>query len=223
MNFHPDWFGGSLLWMAAALCLPVLTYAAAGLRGVGQMRLLAAAAVLVLPQLLQAQVSVGQLAGVAYHLLGVNLACLMLGGRAAAAWAAVWLAVLAAARFGADAAAVWPLNVLCTVLPACAVNIVVRRWGRKRLPPNVFVYIFVYGFLAAAAGMLLTGAAVAAVLQAAGVAQAAAVFPVFLLLAWGEAFLSGLLAAVGVAFLPQLLATFDDGVYLRREKRIWKD
>jgi uncharacterized membrane protein len=39
--------------------------------------------------------------------------------------------------------------------------------------------------------------------------------PFGLLLAWGEAFLSGLLTAIFVVYEPRWMATFDDSRYLR--------
>ena len=222
MNFHSTWFDGTLWQMA---WLPFVLVCALSLRAGGQVwhtrqsTLLAAAAVLVLPQLLQTQLPNH---GFAYHLLGVNLACLMLGARAAWLAACVFLLLVGLARDGAAFFNVWAINALFTVLPACAVNVLLRRIGQKILQPNLFAYIFVYGFLGAAAGLLLTGAGLSA-LAWLNPAVPTPHFPVFLLLAWGEAFLSGLLCAVLIAFAPQLLSTFSDKVYLRREKQIWKD
>ncbi len=39
--------------------------------------------------------------------------------------------------------------------------------------------------------------------------------PFGLLLGWGEAFLSGLLTAIFVVYVPRWMATFDDARYLR--------
>lgn len=222
MNFHSTWFDG-MLWQTA--WLPFLLLCAFSLTALlplwrtRQSTLAAAAAVLVLPQLLQAQLPHQ---GFAYHLLGINLACLMLGARAAWAMACASVLLVGLGREGTAFFGVLPINALFTVLPACAVNVLLRRIGQKVLPPNLFAYIFVYGFLGAAAGLLLTGAGLT-VLSWLNPAVPPVHFPVFLLLAWGEAFLSGLLCAVLIAFAPQLLTTFSDKIYLHREKQIWKD
>ena len=42
--------------------------------------------------------------------------------------------------------------------------------------------------------------------------------PYGLLLAWGEAFLTGLLTAIFVVYEPRWMATFDDARYLRPPK-----
>jgi len=49
------------------------------------------------------------------------------------------------------------------------------------------------------------------------------VLPVFFLIAWGEAFLTGLLSAIFIALKPHLITTFSDADYLRQNARqIWK-
>ncbi|WP_051255620.1 energy-coupling factor ABC transporter permease [Conchiformibius kuhniae] len=216
MNADAAWFSWQVLAGAAVLCLGLTAWCAPAFVRLwrGRADLLGAGA-LVSAGALLAQVPAGY-GGAAYHLLGVNLACLMLGGRAAWCVACFWLLVAETLRYGTGFVAVWPLQSLLTVLPAWAVGVAVRRIGTRYLPPNVFVYIFVYGFLAAAAGMLLTGVL-------AQYWHGAAVLRVFVLLAWGEAFLSGLFAAILLSFAPRLLATFSDEVYLKRDKDIWTD
>ena len=49
------------------------------------------------------------------------------------------------------------------------------------------------------------------------------VLPVFFLIAWGEAFLTGLLSAIFISLKPHLITTFSDADYLRQNTRqIWK-
>jgi uncharacterized membrane protein len=45
-------------------------------------------------------------------------------------------------------------------------------------------------------------------------ATASAIFPAAWLIAWGEAFLTGALSAIFVAFRPQWLLTYSDARYL---------
>lgn len=174
---------------------------------------------------LRIEVPAGHMHGMVYHLLGINLICLMLGAPAAF-WLGSAYAVLYALIHGGSYVAAAPLTALLVVLPACAVNILLRRAALK-LPENLFVYIFLNGFLGAGAGMLLTGLVSCTVLYAAGVFSGSivwgSIFPVFFLLTWSEAFLSGIFTAIFAALRPQLLATFDDSRYLAKNNQIWRD
>lgn len=228
MFFYSNWFSPIVLQTAALVCAVLLALSAArAWQSIRQRPQACGTALLLIAFLwmLQAEVSAGHLAGMSYRLLGLNLACLMLGSSAAFWIGAVLMLPFAWLHSPAALSAV-PLNILAAVLPACAFNALIRRFAAARLPPHLFVYIFVNGFLAAAAGMLLTGAAVCILLWQSGVFSGGIVrdsaFPVFFLLSWGEAFLTGIFTAVFVALLPQLLATFNDQRYLTRNTEIWK-
>ena len=99
-------------------------------------------------------------------------------------------------------------------------------YAGRRLPPNIFVFIFLNGFLSAAAGILLTGIIVVAVLD--GIHAFGqdvlwtAALPVFILIAWAEAFLSGIATAIFVALKPHWINTFDDNRYLKSDRSIWQ-
>lgn len=86
-----------------------------------------------------------------------------------------------------------------------------RRWAYK----HVFVYILGRAFLGTALCMFAAGA----LAQWSGQALSATVEPGLALvarwlMAWGDAFLTGMLAAIFVAFKPQWLATWSDRLYL---------
>ena len=93
---------------------------------------------------------------------------------------------------------------------AMGVGAAMRRW----LPRHLFVYIMGRGFFATA--MAVAGAgALAALLY--GVPANLSLDDVLLargLAAWGDAFLTGMLAAIFVAFRPDWLATYTDRIYL---------
>lgn len=226
MNFTADWFPPALLYAALFIWGLVLLAAAKPALAACRRSGAAGVAAVYLTALwsLNAGLGGGQLAGMNYHLLGINLAVLMVGLPAA-----LWLGTLLLSAFawlnGAENLHAAGLNALFLLLPPAAVNWLFRRIAAK-LPDNLFVYIFFNGFLAAAAGMLLTGLLAVALLQFAGVFPApvlwASAFPVFFLLSWGEAFLSGIFTAVFVALRPQWLATFDDARFLRPKNEIWK-
>jgi uncharacterized membrane protein len=95
---------------------------------------------------------------------------------------------------------------------AAALGAGTRRW----LPHHLMVYILGRGFFAT--GLALAGAgALAAALY--GVPASLSIEDVILargLAASGEAFLTGMLVAIFVAFRPQWLATYADRIYLPR-------
>ena len=98
------------------------------------------------------------------------------------------------------------------VVPATlvlALGAACRRW----LPRHVFAYILGRGF-AATLFALVVAAALAPALDPNAGAGGADVFVARLLLAFGEAFLTGMITASLVAFRPHLLATYADGLYL---------
>ncbi|MBH1964062.1 MAG: hypothetical protein I8H77_06990 [Comamonadaceae bacterium] len=87
---------------------------------------------------------------------------------------------------------------------------------RHCLPKNLFVYILGRAFLGTVLCMFLTGA----LSQWTGHALGAHVEPELAmvarwLLAWGDGILTGMVAAIGVAFRPQWLATWSDQLYLQ--------
>lgn len=134
-------------------------------------------------------------------------------GLAPVALLAAWLGDLTAAQ--ALQRLVWLGIVPATF--ALALGAATRRW----LPHHLFVYILGRGFFATAlAGMAAAGIAVGLAL-ATGAAPTAAerpdAFDLMLargLVAWGDAFLTGMLVAIFVALRPQWLATYADRIYL---------
>jgi uncharacterized membrane protein len=86
-----------------------------------------------------------------------------------------------------------------------------RRW----LPPNPFVYVLGRGFLGTAACVFLAGAAQELLYRLVGQVGLEQALVAHWLMAWGDAFLTGMGAAVFVAFAPQWLATWSDARYLR--------
>jgi len=87
-----------------------------------------------------------------------------------------------------------------------------RRW----LPHHLFIYILGRGFFATALAMAAAGV-LAASLQAAppGLSHGDLMVARWLF-AWGDAFITGMLVAIFVAFRPEWLATYADRIYLPR-------
>jgi uncharacterized membrane protein len=163
-----------------------------------------------LPQLLPSSVVAG---GVSVQLSGACLMTLLLG------WP---LAVLALALVGA---VVWVVGSLppeawlsqwvwVGLVPATLAMILgaaLRRW----VPAHVFVYILGRGFLGTAASIFLSGVLYELLYHLVGGVAVGEALVARWLMAWGDAFLTGMLVAIFVAFKPQWLATWSDQRYLQ--------
>lgn len=96
---------------------------------------------------------------------------------------------------------------------ALALGAAIRRW----LPRHLMVYILGRGFFATAVSGTLAGlVAVWALGAPAGLASADVMLGRWLA-SWGDAWLTGMLVAIFVAFRPQWLATYTDRLYLPRD------
>jgi uncharacterized membrane protein len=91
-----------------------------------------------------------------------------------------------------------------------AIGAALRRW----LPHHLFVYILGRAFFGTAVASMLAGAGALALHAAPAGVSAGDLLFALPLAAFGEAFLTGMLAAILVAFRPQWLATWSDALYL---------
>lgn len=96
---------------------------------------------------------------------------------------------------------------------ALLLGALVRRW----LPRHLFVYILGRGFFATAAAVAGAGALEALLFGTPPTLQLADVLLARTLAAFGDAFLTGMLVAIFVAFKPEWLATYTDRLYLPRD------
>ncbi|MEO0004212.1 MAG: hypothetical protein RLZZ22_1904 [Pseudomonadota bacterium] len=205
--------GEALFWLELALALPALTAALAlkpwrMLRGPLLSPLLAALALLpwfwLLPQQLPQ--------GLQIQFSGASLLALMLGWPLAVpVLALVALQVWALGLHdGPTVLSQWVWLGLVPATLALGFGALLRRW----LPAHPFVYTLGRGFIGTAlavfgAGLLqelaqrwLAGASLHDALVARW------------LMAWGDAFLTGMFCSIFVAFAPQWLATWSDRRYL---------
>ena len=105
--------------------------------------------------------------------------------------------------------AVW-LGVVPGTL-ALGLGALVRRW----LPPHLFIYILGRGFFATLLGATLAGAGALLLSPLPAGISADDLLLARALAASGEAFITGMLVAIFVAFRPQWLATYSDRLYLQ--------
>jgi uncharacterized membrane protein len=155
--------------------------------------------------------------GVHIHLLGATILYLMFG----LPLAIVGMTLVAAAATvagGGEWLALAGRALLAGALPVLASHLVLRA-AEARLPANLFVYVFVAAFFGGALAMLgeaASAAAVAALTQPAGAPAADTWTAMALMLAFGEATLSGTLVTLFVVYKPAWVGTFSDERYLKR-------
>ena len=155
--------------------------------------------------------------GLAVHPSGACLMVLMFGWPLAV-WTCVPIALAGAWLTGADTlAGWWSLAVgqllWIGIVPASC-GLLVGLAVRHLLPKHLFIYILGRGFLGTALALIA-----AALLETALVASAAQhsrgdMFLARALMAWGEAFGTGMFTAIFVAFRPAWMLTYSDERYL---------
>ena len=154
-----------------------------------------------MPQGLQVQLSGACLLVL---MLGWPLAVLVLAGIAAVVWVVGQAEPVAVLQQ-------WVWIGLVPATLALGIGVVMRRW----LPPNLFVYTLGRAFLGTAAAVFLSGLLLEGLQWLAGEPARDLSLVARWLMAWGDAFLTGMFGAIFVAFVPQWLATWSDQRYLR--------
>jgi uncharacterized membrane protein len=123
-------------------------------------------------------------------------------------------ALITMAMGGLDAAEALQRYVWLGVVPASLAVLggaAVRRW----LPQQLFIYILGRGFFVTMAAAASAGALSLALTGAPAGTDPADLLMARWLAATGEAFLTGMLVAIFVAFRPHWLATYSDRLYLK--------
>lgn len=156
--------------------------------------------------------------GLDLHFIGATALTLMFGPRLALLAVSGVLAANTLAGAGS-----WPgfaLSVLVVAALPVAVSHAVFRAADRHLPNHLFVYVFANGFFGAALAVLASGAAICLLLAGAGVYDWAYLgreyLPYYVLLAWGEALMTGMAVTLMVVYRPRWIPTFDDARYLSR-------
>ena len=147
------------------------------------------------------------------QLSGACLLVLMFG------WPFAVLALLAVAAASAWLAgggaplalelALW--NGLIPATLALGFGLAIRRW----LPQQLFVFILGRAFIGSALAVCTAGALRLGLQTMAPGADAGMLLAGYWLIGWGEAFLTGALTAIFVAYRPQWLVTYSDARYAR--------
>jgi len=154
--------------------------------------------------------------GLTLHLLGANLFTLAFGPHLA--FVGLCLVLLGVTLNGAAGHFAYAVNAL--LLAGCGVFLshFLFRIFSSFLPRHFFVYVFINSFISSAIVVVLIGVVSTALLSVAQVYEISYLFdeylPYFLLLAFSEAWLSGMLMTLFVIYRPQWVSSFEDSRYL---------
>lgn len=155
--------------------------------------------------------------GLNFHILGSTLLLLMFGAPLAMLGAALVLCAVTLNGIGGWHA--YSVNsLLMGVLPV-GISWLVWRLVDRYLPSNLFIYIFVCGFFAAALAMAATGVVSTALFAVSGAYSfdhlLSQYLPYYLLMVFPEAILTGSFVALLAVYRPQWIVTYDEDRYLR--------
>ena len=155
--------------------------------------------------------------GLSLHLLGATVFTLAFGPYLAFIGLVL---VLVGISLNGDAG--WPefaTNALLMGGVGVLVTQFVLRLSERFLPQQYFVYIFANGFFCAAIALVSAGVATSLLLGISGVYSPDYLLgdylPYVFLLAFGEAWLSGMVVTLFVVYRPEWVGTFEDSRYLR--------
>jgi uncharacterized membrane protein len=155
--------------------------------------------------------------GLNFHLLGATALTLMF--RPLFALLALGLITAAISLWQGQYAAFAANWLLMGALPV-GVSWAIFRLVDARLPNHLFIYIFLNAFFGAAIAILAVGLASTAFIALSGAYTLDYLLeeylPYYLLMAWGEAFATGMMVTLMVVWRPEWVATFDDRRYLNR-------
>lgn len=154
--------------------------------------------------------------GLTFHLLGATLFTLSFGPHLA--FVGLSLVVAGITLNGAAGPFAYAANALLLAGLSVGLSQLFYRFFSGMLPRHFFVYIFINGFLGAALTIIGVGFAATSLLALVGAYAwdylISEYFPYFLLLAFAEAWLSGMMMTLFVVYRPHWVVTFDDSSYL---------
>jgi uncharacterized membrane protein len=220
MNLPDDLLSSLWLWLGHALYVPVLIYALlrapwARLRESEALHVFlgTCAALMVLWSM-----RAGIAPGLTFHLLGTTLLTLMFGWELAVVGIGLVLAAVTIA--GMSGVETFSLNALVMGTVPALVGRTAYFLVWRRLPHNLFVYIFVSGFFGAALAIAVVAFASTALFLASGVYTwdqlIANYLPYALLLALPEAFVTGTCITYMVVYRPAWVGSYREETYLGR-------
>ena len=154
--------------------------------------------------------------GLSLHLLGATVFTLCFGPQLA--FIGLSLVTAGVILNGDSSLLVFGVNALLLAGVGVASSAFFYRLFYRVFPKHFFVYVFINGFFAAALNIVVVGLCITAFLAILGIYSWAYLsdeyLPYFFLLAFSEAWLSGMVITVFVLYRPSWVLTFDDSLYL---------
>lgn len=155
--------------------------------------------------------------GLTFHFLGLTVVTLMLDWPLALAAGA--LAQLALVVLGLDDAAALGANGILRILLPVLITVGISRMLERFKPTNLFLYIFISGFFAAALAAVCTMLAGIGLLAWSGQLSAShslvELMAYMIMVMFPEGFINGMSVAALVVFHPEWVETFDADRYLQ--------
>lgn len=165
------------------------------------------------------QIRAGIRPGLEFHLFGASAATLMFGP-----WRGMMVALIALIGSIMGGHGEW-INLgveglVFAALPAFVTQGLLKVVER-RLPQHFFIYVLVNGFFAVALTIIVIGAAATALMALSGTYELDYLLehysPYYILLAWSEAFSTGMAVTIMAVYRPQWLESFDDNRYIKNK------
>jgi uncharacterized membrane protein len=165
------------------------------------------------------QIRAGIRPGLEFHLYGVTAATLMFGP-----WRGMLAGLIALIGSILGGHGEWNNlgieGLVFTALPALVTYRLFKLVERK-LPNHFFIYVLVNGFFVAALSMITIGLTATALMALSGVYKLDYLLehytPYYVLLAWSEAFSTGMAVTIMAVYRPEWLETFDDNRYIKNK------
>lgn len=157
--------------------------------------------------------------GLSLHLLGASVFTLCFGW--ALAFIGLSIVLLAITSNGLAGWSALAANALLMAGVGVGTSHLIHWLVGRALPQNLFVFIFCNGFFASALAVVAVGVVSSATLALASVYPLdylmGEYLPYFVLLAFSEAWLSGMLTTLLAVYRPQMLMDFDEARFLGKK------
>ncbi len=212
-NIPADWAVG--LWLLSGLLFVLMARRAAWgmLKNPNNLNVLLGACVAILGLWL---IKAGIKPGLNFHLLGATVLTLMFRP-----WFALFVLalVIAALTLQNGEFNAYPANLFIMGVVPVTVSWAIYRLVDGHLPNHMFIYIFLNGFFGAAIASATVGLASTLFAAVGGSYPLSYLLdqylPYYMLMAWAEAFSTGMAMTLMVVYRPGWVATFDDRRYLQ--------
>lgn len=165
------------------------------------------------------QIRTGIRPGLEFHLFGVTATTLMFGP-----WRGMLAGLIALTGSILGGHGEW-VNLgiealVFTALPAFF-TYGIFKLVESKLPNHFFIYVLVNGFFVAALSMIVIGVVATALMALSGAYKLEYLLehysPYYVLLAWSEAFSTGMAVTIMAVYRPEWLETFDDNRYIKNK------